>query len=262
MFVTPAREGTTAATGGPSMSARDHSSDEPPDRRDSGRGGARFGRRRLPPLDERCRALVEELRERCPGVLPEEPLPTGQPGNPLPVEPGQFGQLVGLAARQSAAVAALGRVPANDRELPAVVIWEEGTAALAVGLARLEVAVEEGALAVAVPVWCDQLPRLEGAVRVIFVVGTPERPAGLLAATTSQPQGPRVVLDAWAEQLTALAWQAVLDTAAGLAAQAGTDLDGTPLVATALAAARDRLEILPQARHAFDRVLTGRAVTP
>jgi hypothetical protein len=69
------------------------------------------------------------------------------------------------------------------------------------------------------------------------------------------------VLDTWAEQLTALAWQAVLDAAAGLAAQAGTDADGTPLVATALAAAPDRLEVLPQARHGFDRVLTGRAVT-
>ncbi|MGZ6671176.1 MAG: hypothetical protein ACXVFM_02370, partial [Solirubrobacteraceae bacterium] len=59
-----------------------------------------------------------------------------------------------------------------------------------------------------------------------------------------------------------LAWQALLDSAAGVAAQAGVDTDGTPLVATALAAGKDRVEVIPQARHPFDRVLRPRAVTP
>jgi hypothetical protein len=222
----------------------------------------RFGPRpHRGPLDERCKVLIAELRERCPGVLPEEPLPPGTPAEPLPVEPDQYARLVELAARQAAATAALGRVPADDRTLPAVVIWEEATAALAVGLAQLEVNVAEGAISVAIPVWCDQLPDRRDTVRVTFAVGTRDRPTGLLAATTSQPDGPRVVTDRWGEQLTALAWQAVLDTAAGIAASAGTDRDGTPLVATALAATREGLEVLPQARHGFDRILTGRAVT-
>jgi hypothetical protein len=86
------------------------------------------------------------------------------------------------------------------------------------------------------------------------------RPSGgILAATTRRPEGPQAVLDVWAEQLIALAWQAVLDTAAGLAARP---------VPTATAnrwwpprsPPPNRPEVLPQARHDFDRVLTGRAV--
>jgi hypothetical protein len=141
-----------------------------------------------------------------------------------------------------------------------MVVWEQGAAALAVGLSRLGLAVDEGTVTVTAPVWCDQLERREGIVRVTFAVGSPSRPAGILAATTERPEGPAAVVAVWAEQLTAFAWQAVLDAAAGLAAEAGTDEDGVPLVATALAASADRLEIVPQARHGFDRILAGRAV--
>jgi len=214
------------------------------------------------PFDERCAALVEWLRELCPGVLPEAALPPGEAGRPIPVPPEQYGWLAAVAARQAAALATLGRLPVSDEDLPGAVVWEDGGAALAVGLAEFELAVTEGGITVAVPVWCDQLPDRQGKVAVTFAVGAPGRPVGLLAATAGQPFGPAVVVDAWGEQLTALAWQAVLDTAAGIAGQAGTDPDGTPLVASALVAAKDRVEVLPQARHAFDRVPTGRAVLP
>ena len=214
------------------------------------------------PLDQRCAALIAQLRELCPGVLPEPALPPGQAGQAIPVPPEQYGQLAGVAARQAAALATLGRLPASDAELPGAIVWEDGGAALAVVPAQLELSATEGGIAVVVPVWCDQLPDRQDKVIVTFAVGTPDRPVGLLAATTGQPIGPAVVVDAWGEQLTALAWRAVLDTAAGIAGAAGTDADGTPLVATALAAAKDRIEVLPQARHPFDRVPTGRAVLP
>jgi hypothetical protein len=214
------------------------------------------------PLDERCAALIAQLRELCPGVLPEAALPPGQPGQPIPVPPEQYGQLAAVAARQAAALATLGRLPLRDDDLPGAIVWEDGGAVLAVILAELELAVTEGGITVVLPVWCDQLPDRQDKVAVTFAVGAPDRPVGLLAATTGQPLGPAVVVDAWGEQLTALAWRAVLDTAAGIAGNAGTDSDGTPLVATALAAAKDRLEVLPQARHPFDRVPTGRAVLP
>jgi hypothetical protein len=213
-------------------------------------------------LDERCAALVKQLRERCPGVLPEAPLPAGTPAKPIPVDPEQYGALVGVAIRQNAAIAALGRLPASDDELPEVVVWEQGASALAVGLGEVQTVVEEGAITVAMPVFCDQLGARRNLVRVTFVVGTRERPAGLLAATPPAPDGPPVVVEGWGDELTALAWQALLDVAAGVAARAGTDTDGTPLVATALAAGRDRLEVLPQARHPFDRLPRTRAVTP
>jgi hypothetical protein len=213
------------------------------------------------PLDKRCAALVKELRALCPGVLPDDPLPAGQPGKPIPVDPQRWGAVVQLASRQAAAMAATGRTPSSDKDLPSVVIWELGASALAVNVGEIATAVEEGVVTVAIPVVCDQVPR-RGRVRVTFAVGSPDRPAGLLAATTQAPEGPPIVIDLWGEALVALAWQALLDSAAGVAAQAGVDTDGTPLVATALAAGKDRVEVIPQARHPFDRVPRPRAVTP
>jgi hypothetical protein len=213
------------------------------------------------PLDERCAALIKELRALCPGVLPDDPLPAGEPGKPIPVDPQRWGAVVQVASRQAAAMAATGRTPSSDKDLPSVVIWELGASALVVNVGELATAVEEGVVAVATPVLCDQVPR-RGVVTITFAVGSPERPTGLLAATTQAPEGPQIVIDLWGEALVALAWQALLDSAAGIAAQAGVDTDGTPLVATALAAAKDRVEVIPQARHPFDRLPRPRAVTP
>jgi hypothetical protein len=195
-------------------------------------------------------------------VLPDEPLPAGSIGKPVPVQAREYAQLVALAARQAAATAALGRVPAPDEQLPRVVVWEEGGASLAVGVAGLAVDVGEGLIRVSFPVFCDQLEGRRAAVRVTFAVGAPGRPTGLLAATPREPEGPRVVVEPWSEQLIALAWQAILDSAGAIAAETGTDTDGTPLVVTALTAGPDGLQLVPQARHSFDRVLRGRAVTP
>jgi hypothetical protein len=212
-------------------------------------------------LDERCAALIKELRTRCPGVLPEEPLPAGKPAKPVAVGAKEYEQLVSLAARQNAAIAALGRLPASDEELPGVVIWEQGASALAVLVGQIGVETEPGAITVTVPVFCDQLEGGKGAVVVTFVVGAPDRPTGLLAATLRTPEGPPAVVEVWGDQITALAWQAVLDTAAGIAGKSGVDTDGTPLVATALVAAASGIQVLPQARHGFDRVPPFRAVT-
>ena len=226
--------------------------------------GVRLVRGRLlaarPPLDQRCAALITQVRANCPGVIPDEPLTAGTPSPPVPVDGREYGVLVQVAARQGMAMAALGRLPADDAELPGVVVWENGGAALAVGLDELAVEVTDGEILVTVPVFCDQLPDRRAEVRILFAVGSPERPAGLLAATPAEPRGPRAVVAAWGEQLTALAWQALLDTASGVAGSAGTDTDGTPLVATAFAAGAGSIEVQPQARHPFDRLPGPRAV--
>jgi hypothetical protein len=213
-------------------------------------------------LDERCAALIKELRARCPGVLPEDPLPPGRPGKPIPVAAEAWRALLQVACRQGVALAANGRLPASDDELPGVVVWEDGASALAVLLTEIRTTVEDGAVTVALPVHCDQLKKGPALVRITFVVGSPQRPAGVLAATAQRPEGPPGIVELWAQPLTALAWQAVLDTAAAVAAHAGADTDGTPLFAAAFAAAKDRVEVLPQARHPFDRVSRPRAVTP
>lgn len=212
------------------------------------------------PLDRECAALVKQLRERCPQVLPAEPLAPGHPGEPVPVEAHAARVLITTALRQAVSLEAGGRLPATDEALPGVVVWTDGASALAVEVAKVAVETGHGEVVFVVPVRCDQASQQRGLVRVSFTVGTPERPTGLLAATARRPAGPRIVVDRWGEALTALCWRALLDAVAGVAAATGRDRDGSPLVVTALTATPDGLRVLPQARHPFDRVGPGRAV--
>jgi hypothetical protein len=212
------------------------------------------------PLDEECTALLKRVRERCPGLLPADPLPPGTPAEPVPLDPREAGAVLTVAMRQAAAIDATGKLPARDEALPAVVLWRDGDAALAVELARSKTEVTDGALTVVVPVRCDQLPDQRGAVRVTFTVGGPGRPVGLLAATPLRPEGPDLVVRRWGEALTALAWRAVLDAAAAVTGAAGTDIHRAPLIPAELTATGNGLQIRPQARHPFDRLPTARAV--
>jgi hypothetical protein len=152
-------------------------------------------------------------------------------------------------------------VPSDVNELPASVLWQEGADALMIEVARIDVRVGAGLVTVTIPVICDQLRRGRGVVDVDFVVGTPDRPTGLLAAAT-EPRGPRVIVRRWSDALTALAWQSVLASLGGVAAAAGIDRDGAALIPTALTATPAGLGITVQARHDIDRVRPGRVVTP
>jgi hypothetical protein len=214
------------------------------------------------PLSQECRALLERVRARCPELLPKDPLPPGTPAKPVAIGRQEADAVVGVALRQAAAIDATGRLPATDRALPDVVVWEDGESTLAVELVKVSTETADGRITFAVPVRCDQLPELRGTVRVTFAVGTPRRPTGLLAATPRHPDGPEIVVRRWGDALAALAWRALLDAAAGIAGAAGADTDGTPLIVAALTATGNGVEILPQARQPFDRVPTGRAVRP
>lgn len=208
-------------------------------------------------LGDCCRALLKVIRRRCPDLLPKQDLNPGGVGEPIPLPAKQATQLLVTAIRQGAATGATGRVPPPDADLPEMVLWQEGADALLVQVARCRVELGEGEVAVTIPVRCDQLPDFFGLVRVLFAVGTAKRPTGLLAATSSRPEGPPIVVQRWGEALTALAWQALLDLARGVAVHAGRDGDGAGLVPVALAASPDGLIVLPQARHPIDRVVTA-----
>lgn len=181
------------------------------------------------------------------------PLPPGGVGAPVPVALEQVGPLLQAAARRAAA-------PDGRGDGPAAVVWREGADALVVLLDRIGVRTTDGGVLVIVPVACDQLPDLRGSVVVSFAVGSPARPAGLVAAAGAIPQGPDVVVGRWGEALTALAWQALLDVVAGVAGASGRDLDGSPLVPASMTATDQGLTVLPQARHPFDRLTTTSAV--
>jgi hypothetical protein len=218
--------------------------------------------RRPDDLEAECRKFLEFLRKNCPELLPPGPVEPGRPVEPLRVTTKRGTTLV-QAAVKDAAADALGRRP-TDPPLDAVV-WTDGADSLLVLLDSVRLSTAEGIVTVSVDVACDQLRAgrrtPQAHVEIDLVVGTDERPAGLLAAATT-PRGPAVVVDRWADALVAFAWQALLDTAAALSAATGADVDGTPLIPAQWSASRQGIAVGPQARHPFDRQpATGRRPT-
>ena len=183
-------------------------------------------------LEAQCRKHLEFLRKNCPGLLPRDPVPPGTPVEPLPVTAKRGTGLV-RAAVTGAAAAALGR-RSTDPPLDAVV-WTDGADSLLVLLDTVRLSTAGGVVTVSLDVACDQLRvgrrTPQARVEIDLVVGTEERPAGLLAAATT-PRGPAVVVDRWA---------------------AGTDVDGTPLIPSRWSASKRGIAVGPQARHPFDR---------
>jgi hypothetical protein len=210
-------------------------------------------------VDQACAALLKELQARCPGLVPADPLPPSGVGAVVPVTPMALGPLMVATAGQSLPGAQIGGTA------PDAILWQQGVDALLVRITAMTAAVGDGWVMVTIPVSCDQIQGPAGAppsqpVTVTFVMGTADRPAGMFAATPSRPDGPAVVVERWADALTALAWQALLDTVAGIAAAAGRDTDGSPLISAAVAATAKGLLVQTQARHPFDRIPAERAV--
>lgn len=207
-------------------------------------------------LDERCREAIAYLREHCPDVLPDR-LGAGEVSSPLPFDAKKAGVLVATAVRQAAARAA-GFGVSRIVELPHAVVWTGGTDSLLVLLDSVTVVTSEGLITVSVEVACDELAGRRGTskhkIAVDIVVGTQARPTGLLAAAPV-PRGDPLIVDRWGDELTALAWRAMLDTAASLTAAAGRDVDGTGLIPTSWSASKAGLSIAPQARFDADRVI-------
>jgi hypothetical protein len=109
----------------------------------------------------------------------------------------------------------------------------------------------DGFLLVSIPVHSDQTQDTE--VVVSFAVGRPDAPLGLIMATEPRPRGDPIVVEAWGDELTAAAWDTVIAITAGIAAEAGVDVDNQTLLPAGLAASRDAIAITPQAGHPVDR---------
>jgi hypothetical protein len=197
------------------------------------------------PVSDECRRLLVLLRERCPGLVPTVPLTPGQVGPEVPLGKDAGAALYRLVARQIAGLAAQ---PAG---VEAVIVWTQGDDELAVLVDAVTVTTAQGAVAVDIPVRCDQIGRTS--VRVRFALGSDSRPAGLLAATDQRPLGPPEIVDLWGEALTAFAWHIVLTTAGKLADASGRDADGAGLIPVAVRAGDAGITVVTMARHTFDR---------
>lgn len=209
------------------------------------------------PLDRGCREALKYLRENCPDLVPGR-LEPGETSAPLPVDVRRTTRLVAVAAQQAAA--RTGDDPTfPDEELPRAVVWTDGADSLLVLLETIKVDTRDGVVTVELDVACDEVSRGRPTrMSIDLVIGTDARPTGVLAAAPP-PRGDPTIVRRWGDSLVALAWQALLDTAAGIASVAGTDPDGAGLIPTSWTATRAGLEITPQARHSMDRVLSTSA---
>lgn len=137
------------------------------------------------------------------------------------------------------------------------VVWVQGDSELLVHTNNITLACTVGLITVTLAVNCDQLPSDKPIpISVPFVVGTDELPAGLLMTTLRRPDGPDLVVDVWADAVTAFCWEAILELARALCGQAGKDSQGRPLIPGSIGAASRTLTLLPMARHDF----AGRAL--
>lgn len=128
------------------------------------------------------------------------------------------------------------------------VVWTLGRSELRVRLNGVGLACAPGTITIGVPVGCDQVPS-GASVQIHFAVGTEKMPSGLIMSTFQQPAGPAVIVDMWAEALTAFAWAAIIHLAQSLCGAAGTDSASSPLVPGHIGAELDLLLLQPMARH-------------
>ncbi len=194
--------------------------------------------------------------ERRAKRLPQatRPMAEGDVFDPIVIDRRNATALVRVAARRAAGFFR----PTTRTE----VVWTQGGNELAVGFAGVDVEFGDGTVRVFVPVRCDQCGKAR--VDVLFVTGSPTRPAGLYASTAKRPNGPAIVAEAWGEPLVAFAWQCLLGLVAGIAAAVGKDQRGNLLVPVELAASARGIQIVPMARHRFSgsSSLKAQAVRP
>jgi hypothetical protein len=190
-------------------------------------------------LDDRCAALLAQLRKRCPGAVP-----------PPPAEPGGVSEAVAVDAKEFDRLlqAALAEADGDD----GVVLLVDGESELLVDPARSRARIGDGLILVVLGVECDQTGPVE--VTVPFAVGSDAATAGMVMATEQVPRGPAVITVRWGEALVAMAWEALVAVTAGLSRHVGTDLDAAPLIPGALVAEPGSLTVVSQARHEADRL--------
>ncbi len=128
------------------------------------------------------------------------------------------------------------------------VVWTDGFSELLVHTDSVRLTVTTGLIRVSVRVQCDQT-KSPVVITVPFAVGTEDRVNGLTMSTFNVVEGPAVVVDTWADAITAFCWECILELVRRLAAEVGNDGSGRALIPGSIAAAPNRLIIQPMARH-------------
>jgi hypothetical protein len=185
-------------------------------------------------------AISEQVRDVA-AIPGGKPLPPGATAPPVQLPPQQSGAMF-----VTSFVATVGGpAAASPTGAPPAVVWRDGEHELLISPGRARLLLQDGFALVGIFVYAEQTGAVE--IAVPFAVGRPSAPTGLMIATEPVPRGPALLVERWGDQLIAAAWHALLTLAAGVAAAAGTDTGGAPLIPVSLIASPDGLTVLPQA---------------
>ena len=183
-----------------------------------------------PDIEQSCKRLFAKLRKECPELLPQGPVRPGEEGPRISLDSESAGKLLRLAAYKV------------NRQRGRVVWRQAGN--------ELEIKVKAGFILVRIPVDCDQTGPAK--ITITFAVGSDDRPSGMIAATSAQPNGPPEIVEFWGDALIALAWGSIAELSQSLGFESGEDVYHSRLVPASLVAARDGLHLQTMARHQMD----------
>lgn len=180
-------------------------------------------------------SLMDQLRKKLPKALPTTPVAIGKKGADLPITTSGLTQLLQLAA-----------VRLSEHEDS--VIWDDGVNQLIVHASQVTATLTDGMIRVDVKVEAD---KLRATMQIPFAVGSEERLAGLVMATTDRPAGNALIAQVWGGALIAFAHNALVAATESLAGASGRDVQNNRLIPRALVARRGSIIVESQARFAF-----------
>ncbi len=186
-----------------------------------------------------------------------QPSPTG-PTPPVTVPPLAAGEAAGQVALDAGRltelfqVALAADIATVDGTAPTQVVWYDGDSEVLVHLDRTRVVVQPGLVLIAMTLESAQTGA--GELLVPFAVGSPGSPAGMVVVTEPRPRGPAALADRWGGAVTAAAYRALLDVSHAVSLLTGVDEAGARLIPGALLVDATTVQVVPQARHAFDQI--------
>jgi hypothetical protein len=133
------------------------------------------------------------------------------------------------------------------------VLWRDGDDEVVLEVSGARIATTDRLIVTSIPVFTDQ----SGAAEVVvpFVTSAADDAEGLIAATEVHPRGPAAIIDIFGEALVAVAWSALVETAAAWAHAAGEQAIGVGLAPAGLSATRSALRVRAQVRISRDQEL-------
>lgn len=188
--------------------------------------------------------IKAQLLRSLADLLPGRPVAAGRAATDRTLGPDVITALI-----PSAAIVAAGFDPATISPPAPDALWRNGSQQLLVRVSGVRANLGAGLIEIVVPVSCDQTGDAD--VSVSFVTGTPDRPAGGIAATEDHPRGPAVIVENWAEPLIAFAWRTLVTATSALSSAAGSDPAGRDLITASLAITPQGLTVTPMGPHTF-----------